>query len=331
MTQRPLGLFDHGPGSESCERLIAAFRAARLRSPHAESTVAAEVSQLRSLAKDARERGGSLNDLLAQPALAARLIGSAGRNRTYSTMLTRSRSVQKLALQQLGDSAGRAWIGAFRASSPKRDSRGWHDEGLSLPGTRTRTRMSAPTPDADAIDSILETAVAQSAIDGAIGGLACFSGLELGEIAELRWCDVRWQDQSGSPFCEVSVQRRGHRTTCFVVARGARALLSLAMASGLQLDAYVFHGRTEGQHLSKGATRDRLRLICKAAGWPGLSRSQLTSAFAMWLRARDFNDHYILLALGRRRAATVDRLLRNQEGIAAQMLIDSRLLLGRGS
>ena len=63
--------------------------------------------------------------------------------------------------------------------------------------------------------------------------------------------------------------------------------------------------------------RDRLRHLCEGAGWPGLSRSQLTAAFVLWLREHGFDDHSIRLNLGRRRAATIDRLTRSHESIAA--------------
>jgi integrase len=228
-------------------------------------------------------------------------------------------------MQVLGEESGRARIEQFRTCIPSKVSKGWHDAGVSIPGTKNRLRNRAPTPDAAALSAILAVGTSRSLLDGAIAGLGCFSGLELDEISELRWRDVKWQDQSGAPFCEVKVLRSGHRTTCFVMAEGAKALLSYALVSGLQRDAFVFPGRRQGEALSRGAIRDRLRAICRGAGWPGLTRSQLTSAFVLWLRANDLDDHSIRLALGRRRAATVDRLSRNSNSIAAQTFMDTAL------
>ncbi len=104
---------------------------------------------------------------------------------------------------------------------------------------------------------------------------------------------------------------------------GARPLLSLALKSGLQRDDHVFPGRADSERLSKSAIRDRLRRMCESAGWPGLSRTQLTAAFVLWLREHGFDDHSIRLNLGRRRAATIDRLTRSHESIAAQLSVDA--------
>lgn len=182
-----------------------------------------------------------------------------------------------------------------------------------------------PTPDINALLSIFEAGASRSQLDGAIAGLACFSGLELDEISKMRWKDVTWQDQTGTPFCEIRVHRGEHKTTCVVVADGAKALLSYALASGLERDAYVFPGRVEGEALSTGAVSNRLRAACGAAGWKGLTRSQLTSGFVLWLSNEGFDDHSIRIALGRRRVATIDRLLRSANSIASQRFMDGAM------
>ena len=324
MSQRALNLFggDTLPGDP--EALIGRFREACLKCDKAPSTIAAEVSQLRSLARDAQKHlGMELEELIRQPHKAAQLIELAGRACRHSTVLTRSRAIQRFAMLQLGDPEGRSWVAAFRASLPKTKSNSWHDSGLSLSGARSRARPRSPTPDPSALEAILRLAVSRSLVDGAIAGLACFSGLELDEICELRWSDVTWRDHSDSTLCEVGVHRRGHRTSCLLVPMGARPLLCLALASGLQRDDYVFPGRADGERLSKSAIRDRLRRICDGAGWPGLSRTQLTAAFVLWLREHGFDDHAVKLVLARRRVATVDRLLRSHASIAAQLSVDA--------
>ena len=265
----------------------------------------------------------ALEELLRQPQKAAQLIELAGHSCGHSTVLTRSRAIQRFAMLQLGDAEGRSWVTAFQSFLPKRKSNGWHDSGVSLPGARSRARPRSPTPDPDTLEAVLRLAASRSLVDAAIAGLACFSGLELDEICELRWSDVTWRDDSDSTLCEVRVNRRGHRTTCLIVPMGARPLLSLALASGLQRDDYVFPSRKAGGHLSKSAIRDRLRRMCESAGWPGLSRSQLTAAFVVWLREHGFDDHAVKLVLARRRVATVDRLLRSHASIAAQLSVDA--------
>ena len=323
MTQRALDLFGSISLSPETETLIGQFREAQLKSGMAASTVAVEVSQLRSLARDAKAYlEMELPDLFDRPSKAAELIEFAGQLTGRSTVLTRYRALKRLVMSQLGDGGGRNWITALQSSLPKKKSSGWHDSGLSLPGSRKQVRPRSPTPDHDAIEAILQLAVARSSLDGAIAGLICFSGLELGELCGLRWSDVTWRDDGESAFCEVTVLRRRRRATCLIVPMGARPLLSLALTSGLRPDNYVLPGRKEGEHLSKGAIRNRIKWMCEGAGWPGLTLSQLTAAFAVWLRGRGYDDHSIRLILGRRRTATVDRLLRDHERIASQIHVD---------
>ena len=324
MTQRVLDLFGDDALPGDTEALIDRFKEACRRHGKAPSTIAAEVSQLRSVARDAKTHlGMALEELILQPEEAAELIELAGRACGRSTVLTRSRALQRLAMLRLGEGEGRSWVTAFRNALPKTKSSGWHDIGLSLPGTRGRARPRSPTPDTDALEAILRLATSRSVVNGAIAGLACFSGLELDEICELRWSDLTWRDDSDATFCEVWVHRRGRRTPCLIDPMGARPLFSLALTSGLQRGSYVFPGRKDGEHLSKTAMRDRLRHLCEGAGWPGLSRSQLTAAFVLWLRQHGLDDHSIRLNLGRRRAATIDRLTRSHGSIAAQLSVDA--------
>ncbi len=148
MTQRALDLFGNDALPGDTEALIGRFREARLGDGKAASTIAAEVSQLRSLARDAEThlRIG-LEELLGQPHRAAQLIELAGRACGRSTVLTRSRAIQRFAMLQLSEGEGRSWVTAFRNALPKTKSNGWHDSGLSLPGARSRSRRRSPTPD----------------------------------------------------------------------------------------------------------------------------------------------------------------------------------------
>ena len=212
MTQRALDLFGGDALPGDTEALIDRFKEACQRYGKAPSTIAAEVSQLRSVARDAKTHLGiALADLLDRPEGAAELIELAGLACGRSTVLTRSRALQRLALLHLGEGEGRSWVTVFRNALPKTKSSGWHDSGLSLPGERSRSRRRSPTPDPEALEAVLRLAVSRSLVDGAIAGLACFSGLELDEICELRWSDLTWRDDSDATFCEVGVHRRGRR------------------------------------------------------------------------------------------------------------------------
>ena len=326
MTQGSLDFLGSLPLAPEAETLIGQFKKAQMEGGKAASTVAAEVSQLRSLARDANEQFGmELTEIFDQPDRVAELIELAGRSRGRSTVLTRYRALKRLALLQLGSTKGRDWITALESWLPKRKSNGWQDSSVSIPGSRRHFRPRNPTPDPDALEAILQFAVSRSPLDGAVAGLACFSGLELDEFCDLRWSDVTWRDGGASTFCKVTVRRRGRRAACLIVPMGARPLLRLALASGLQPDRYVFPGRKEGEHLSKGAIRNRIKCMCEGAGWPRLTLGQLTAAFVVWLRERGHDPHSVQLILGRRRVATVDRLIRSHQSIAAQIHVDKAL------
>jgi hypothetical protein len=169
VTQEAFGLFDRL--SSDSEDLIASFKEMRVARASAASAISAEVSQLRSLARDAQSHFGlGLADLLDHPDRAAELIELGGGSLGRSTVMTRSRAVQNLAKLNLGDREGRRWISQFRAALPKKKSLGWHDSGISLPGSRSRVRPGSPTPDSRALEAILRLAVARSPVDGAIAG-----------------------------------------------------------------------------------------------------------------------------------------------------------------
>ncbi len=290
----------------------------------APSTVRSEVSQLRSLARLAeRDLGFNLYQLCEQPATAAGLLESEA-YLSVSTIQLRVRAFQRLLLFDVGDQEGRRRIAKFRAALPKAQSRGWHDAGLSLPGRRVQIRMPGPTPGPMDLEDILEKASNISARDGAVASLACFSGLDVEAIVSLCWDDLAWRDAGKTPFWEVTCARRGHRVSFCILGPGANALLRWGLASTLVRDAFVLSGRNAGSRLSVRAFRDRLGTVCAAAGWPKLTRSQLLSAFVAWLRERGLDDHSIRLVIGRRRVASVDRLLRRQDQLGAQGLIDAR-------
>jgi integrase len=303
---------------------ISAYRRWRAESGVTEATLAAEVSQLRSLARQAEQRSGStLKDLRGKPQEAAQLIERAGQTLSLSTVLTRVRAFQRFLMMGVSPYLGRQRVEAFRSALPKKASRGWHDAGVSPAGARTRRRMPGPTPTIDALEAIVEAGLARSLRSAALASLACFSGLDVKEMRELRWRDLHWHDDGASPYWEVKVRRRGHRTSVFVVGPGAKALLKHGLSSGLDRDSYVLQGRDSGEPLSERALRDDLKQTCASAGWPRSTRPQLLSAFAAWLRSRGFDDHSIRLTIGRRRAATVDRMLHRQTQLEAQEAIDA--------
>ena len=311
----------------STNELLAKYATWRSACGASKSTVAAEMSQLRSLDRAAVEsfRARTLYDLREKPQEAARVIEASGASLSLATVQTRVRAFERFLMVGVPEGVGRKRIDSFRAALPKGASKGWHDAGLSLPGRRNRTKMPGPTPRPGDIEQILESSVRHSPAAGAVAALTCFSGLDLQAIVGLKWSDLAWRDYGDTPYWEVSCQRRGHLLSCYVVGPGAGAVLRWGLASGLGREACVFPGRTPGSGLSVRAFRDRLHAVCFAAGWPRATRSQLVSALAAWLRERGMDDHSIRLVIGRRRVASVDQLLHRHEQLNAQERIDEKL------
>ena len=334
MVQQPLFQTVDSPAlPPGTNELLVQFRAFRESAGASKSTVAAETSQLRSLAREAAECSGesSLDGLRQKPTDAALLMEGRVSPLTLPTAQTRIRAFQRLLMMGVPDSIGRERVAAFRAALPRKDSKGWHDAGISLPGLRTRSKMPGPTPAPEDIERIIAIAAKRSPTSGAVAALACFSGLDVQTIVNLRWKDLTWQDHGQAPYWEVLCERRGRRVCCYIVGPGVGTLLRWGLATGLEREAYVFHGRESGSGLSIRAFRDRLRQVCTAAGWPRATRSQLISALAAWLRQRDMDDHSIRLVLARRRVASVDRMLHKHEQLAAQEQIDRALLESQGT
>ncbi len=325
MVQRPLFAHDLGiPLSTASIHELAAYRRWRSESSVAVSTVASEVSQLRSLARQAEQGTAyTLRDLRDRPEEAAQLIEQAGMSLAVSTVQTRLRAFQRFLMMAASSDLGKRRVRAFRAALPKKTPRGWHDAGVSVPGTRARRRMPGPTPTIQALEQILEVGTSRSPASGAIAALACFSGLDVKEILQLHWQDLTWRDDGGSPYWELKILRRSHKTPVFVVGAGGQALLRHGLSSGLERDAFVLQGRISGTPLSERAFRNDLRTTCSQAGWPKATRPQLIAAFAAWLRDKGLDDHSIRMSLGRRRAASIDRMLHRHNQLEAQTLIDS--------
>ena len=65
--------------------------------------------------------------------------------------------------------------------------------------------MPGPTPTIEALEQILEAGTSRSLASGAIAALACFSGLEVHEILQLRWKDLEWRDDGRTSYWELRV------------------------------------------------------------------------------------------------------------------------------
>lgn len=325
--QRQLFELKRAPVSDDSLVEIAKFRRwFRDTTGAAKATADSECSQLRSLARASESNfGRTLPSLRHKPGVAALVIEASSDGLHQTTVLTRVRAFEHFLQMGVSRYLGNERVALFRANLPSKQSRGWHDAGVSVPGRKDRKRMPAPTPPPEALATIVERGSAKSDLYGVIAALACFSGLELDEIVALRWHDLSCFDEGVDPFWEARVTRKGKQTRCFVLGPGARPLIRHALRAGRARDSSVLPGRTADGFLSKGAARARLSALCCECGWPGLTRSQLVGAFAEWLRRKGFDDHDIRLTLGRRSVATVDNLLRPYNRLDAQRKVDTEV------
>ena len=310
---------------------IRTYERARYGDGAAKSTVAAEVSQLRSMARSSQDsfHMGSLKELCRDPMRAARLIEeSAGAGLSRATVMTRVRAFQRLLMMELDDGQARSAIARFRAGFPNRPARGWHDSGVDFPGNQRQSLVPGPTPGPRDIERIVLAAASVNPGMGAVVAVVCFSALDVEMIVTLKWTDLIWRDSGLTPFWEVVRRNRGHETHYYIVGPGSSLLLRWGLASGLQRDSYVFPGRNQSTPISVRGFRYKLKAACSLAGWPGVTRSQLASALAMWLREQGLDDHSIRLTLGRRRVTSVDRLLRRHLQLEAQRRVDKSMESG---
>ena len=122
--------------NETSSNELAAFGSWRRHSGLASSTLAAELSQLRSLARDAATESLTLVDLRNVPGRAATLIEAASERVGRSTLLTRIRAFQHYLMMGVSAYTGRSRVQEFRLAFPRRPSRGWFDAGMAEPGQK---------------------------------------------------------------------------------------------------------------------------------------------------------------------------------------------------
>jgi integrase len=307
------------------EPMLRRYRESR-RSDASASTVASEVSQLRSLACDARLAGASDDlALIAEvPQLAARLLMEPSKSLHRSTMQTRLRALHRLIrfIKPVSDAA--SLMTALDWNLGATPSRGWHDAGVTVAGRkgRAKARMSIPP---EALDAILRAGEADSIESATLAGLLCFSGIQVNELIQLRWSQLTW----GSDQLSCTIQCRGpnNQHTYLVMPPGVAPLFRLLADTGEPAgDAFIFPGRKPSTTLAPRTIHARLARWAADAGWRGANRNDLVSALAGWMHDRDIDDHSIKIALGRRYARTVDRLLAPHRRSRAQQEAQSVLV-----
>lgn len=332
--QQPLFVLDDAvpvPAlSEPEQALLSRFREVRVAEGAARTTVEAELSQLRTVRRELLQSGFgvSLYDVLRDPARAGRPLLEPLKPCSTSTMETRLRAVHRLLRLDVSPSEGRRRIELLDAALPPRASHGWHDAGVRVGGSRSKTGRRA-TVDPRALQAIFEGAQLESAEAGALAGLLCFTGLPLETICALRWSDLTWG--ADRLDCTVSIGSGRRRIEFFVTGPASGALIRLYVGVPGAPFLYVFPGRSPVMAITTRAVRDRLARWAREAGHAGVTRHGLVSALAELLRADGLDDASIQFVLGRRQTRTVDRMLKPHDRLASQRRVQASLASMVGS
>ncbi len=331
------------PAREESQHLLKVFRRARHAERAHSRSIEREVSQLRSLARDAGLCGetSAVSVLASDMEMVARLLLDPVRPIARATARARLVAVQRFVVVVspiLGLDAA-AQLAELDRLLPSTRSSGWHDAGTMVAGEVGRRRHLRPTLDPVDLERIVEMAgmpetKTHTQRNRALVALTCFSGLRPEEIVALRWehlsLELAGTAQSG---LTINVARRGGQVRIPVPAIATRNLAALALSLESELDRLsgpVFRARSRtGRPLGYRTIRAVVCDACRQAGFPGTEAADLRSAFGWWLKAKGLSDHEVAEVLGLARVRSVDRLLRRHMELQAQRRV--REILDRSS
>lgn len=320
---------DHSGIPEDHE-LLAMFEAARLAEGAHPRTVQREISQLRSICREAASISGSkpLTDVFCDVKLLAAVLSipkvPIARSTGHSRLIAAQRFLRVMG-QALGQDPDIA-LAKLDVSLPARRRANWHDAGTVVAGTRNRLRQRRPVLDTQDLHRIVHAASRQGGDRGrrdrALVALHCFSGLRPEEIVRLRWEQLTIRQRNGEWSASVSVTRR-HRNWALPLPRpSAEPLIDLQNSIGPPLDSFgstIFRSYPSStRHLSYRAARGILSESCERAGLPRVEAVDLRAAFAHWLRLQGLSDHETAAVLGLEKVRSVDRLLARHRALDAQ-------------
>ena len=125
--------------------------------------------------------------------------------------------------------------------------------------------------------------------------------------------------------CTVSLSRGKHHRQFMIITPAPGALIRLHVGAGSDGSAFIFPGRPVTAPISTRAARARLNGWATKAGYAQVTRYGLTSALAESLRAAGVDDPSTQVALGRRHARSVDRLLSPHARLENQRRVQAAL------
>ena len=291
------------------------------RGDRSDGALRGEVSQLRSLVREAvRQGGGSrLPEVLSNCSALAGVLTAPAKRPSAATALIRLGAINAALLFLFGEDEGRRRIDELDKALPKRAEAEWYQSGVILAGERARRRAQSPTIEPGDLLRIVEAAGARrrtalSLRDRLLVAVHCYSGLGAGEIRVLRWDDLRWESE-GEAWSAAAA--RGTKRTRLAIFGPAASLMIRHRLEAEAFDEYAF-ANSRGETLTDRQVRRIVLAACSAAGFPHAARSTLMSASAAYLSAAWLRDHDVAFALGIADMRTINRLLKPHHKLAAQ-------------
>lgn len=299
------------------EALLDAYRHHYLRE-RSRGTVRGEVSQLRTVVREAAHRGldRTLREVLSDTSMLVSILTSPAGQPSRSTAAIRLGAIVAALLLVYGNEEGQQRISNLDAALPKDDGADWHRTGVILAGRPERKRAQSPTIEPSDLAAITHAVAAgkQGLRDRLLVAIHCYSGLGAGEIGALRWSEIRWE--SGSEVWSTPIERNGKRSRAVIFGSAASLMVRMRLEAR-PTDDYVFTNGRSGP-ISDRQVRRIVLAACASAGFPLATRTTLMSATAAYLSAEGFTDHQVAVALSIADMGTINRLLKPHQRLKAQ-------------
>ena len=321
--------------------LLEAFRHHRLLVGAHPRSVQREVSQLRSLAREAGDRSPTpLRQLFNDPPSIARALTEPRQSISRATGRARFIAVQRF-MQSIGPRLGRrpsTDMASLDSLLPQKRPSGWHSASVDVSGSPRRQGSNRPTLAPSDLQRIVATAGASGRDlrkrlrDRALVALLCFSGLRPEEAVRVHWENLSKDFISpGRWATSVALERRGKEVRLLLVGPAAdfvEGLRHLREELNEACRGFIFTTESPSMRpLSYRAAREVLARACKAAGLPRMTSGELRAGCAYWMRSQGLSDHEVAQVLGLERVRTVDRLLKRHSALDAQKQVREVLMV----
>lgn len=264
--------------------LLQRFRAERLAERAHPRSVQREISQIRSLAREAGADGcpRPLAQLIEDLPCVARVLTEPVSAIARSTGRSRLIAIQRF-LRIIGHALGhdvRRDLASLDALLPAQRGVGWHTSGTLVAGRPSRRRQLAPVLSWSDLEELVEATkrlepTRLATRNQALVALHCFTGLRPEEIVRLRWEDIHrvTPDDLDAParLC-AAVTRAGRSWSLPTVGPAGDALVELASDPPHSNDVWtgaLFRGRgSASKPLSYRAARSIIAAACEQAELP---------------------------------------------------------------